>query len=433
MSWLLVLLAAPFVVLLVIACLRDPLRVALPIYAALIPFGGALSVGSSAFASASSLTGVLLGVGLFAQFITSRQFAPRLSALLPIWVLFLGLAVATALWSIDRSTSLSGLSVLSSLVVLFLLVAVSAADRAIVRRTETAVILGSAAAICYGLVQLLFLGGLADDSGATIAEGGRFGNGLLGPNILAVTLLIPFAITVNRAFNPRDPGRPIPNSLLAGLMLLGVLMTGSRTGVLGAGAVALTMVCVMPRGTRRGLTVSLLVGAAATVFVWTAHPLGLAERTFDSTTSSSGRLDIWEVGLAACSKYCATGAGWGTFPDVYAQTQAAVPGARVLAGQEGSYQPHNLALLAAVETGVAGLLLLLLGLAASAYYAWKLPPEYRPAALGALAGLIVGVFFLSSMEFKMFWLVPTLILLYRNAVLAEQAVAEEGAVRAPVP
>ena len=430
-GWLPLVLAAPLVALLMIACLREPLRVGLPIYTALIPFGGALSLGSSAFGSASSLMGVLLGLGLIVQFITGRQFAPRLSALLPIWTLFLGLAVATALWSIDRSASLTGLTVLSSLVVVFLLVALSASDREIVRRTETALILGSAAAICYGLYQLLFQGGLAGDTGAAIAEGGRFGNGLLGPNILAVTLLIPFAITVNRAFNPRDPGRPLPNSLLAGLMLLGVLMTGSRTGVLGAGAVALTMVCVMPRGTRRGLTVSLLIGAAVTVFVWTAHPLGLAERTFESTTSSSGRVDIWEVGLAGCRVYCGIGSGWGTFPDVYAGTQAAVPGARVLAGQEGSYQPHNLALLAAVETGVAGLVLLLLGLAASAYYAWKLPPEYRPAALGALIGLVVGVLLLSSMEFKMFWLVPTLISLYRNAVLAEQAAAQEGGVGPP--
>lgn len=432
-SWLPLVLAAPFVVLLATMCLREPLRVALPIYTALIPFGGALSVGSSAFGSASSLMGVLLGFGLVAQFVTGRQLALRLSALLPIWTLFLGLAVATALWSVDRRASLTGLLVLSSLVVVFLLLAVSAVDRSIVRRTETALILGSAVAICYGLFQLLFAGGLADDTGAAIAEGGRFGNGLLGPNILAVTLLIPFAIAVNRAFNPRDPGRPLPNSLLAGLMLVGVLMTGSRTGVLGAGAVALTMVCVMPRGSRRGLTVSLLVGAAVTVFVWTAHPLGIAERSFESTTSSSGRLDIWEVGLAACTQYCATGSGWGTFPDVYAETQASVSGARVLTGQEGSYQPHNLALLAAVETGVAGLLLLLLGLAASAYYAWKLPPEYRPAALGALVGLVVGVFFLSSMEFKMFWLVPTLISLYRNAVLAEQEAADEHIAAAPAP
>ena len=99
-----------------------------------------------------------------------------------------------------------------------------------------------------------------------------------------------------------------------------------------------------------------------TALVWTTHPFGLAERTFASATSSSGRLDIWQVGLAACADYCGIGSGWGTFPDVYAETQATVPGARVLTGEEGSYQAHNLWLLAIVELGVAGLLLLLIGL-----------------------------------------------------------------------
>jgi O-antigen ligase len=169
----------------------------------------------------------------------------------------------------------------------------------------------------------------------------------------------------------------------------------------------------------------------ATVLVWTTHPFGLAERTFESATSSSGRLDIWQVGLAACDDYCGLGSGWGTFPDVYAETQATVPGARVLTGAEGSYQPHNLWLLAIVELGVVGLLLLTLGLVVSAYYAIKLPPDYRPAAVGSMVGLMVGVFFLSSMEFKMFWLALMLVSLYRNVATAEQLAAARAAPRAP--
>ena len=420
--WALVVVVAPLLVVLVVMCLREPLRVALPIYAALIPFGGLVSVGSSPFASASSLMGLLLGAGLLAQFATGRRFAPRLDASVPVWTAFLGLAAATTLWTVNRGVTVVGLAVLASLVMVFLLVAVSDIDRGIVRRTETSLLVGSAVAVTYGLTQLLFEGGLADDAGA-VEEGGRFGNGLLGPNILAVALLIPFAIALNRAFNPRDPGRPVVNSLLAGLMLVGVLMTGSRTGTLGAGAVVLAMILAFPRGARRGLAAALVVGALATVLVWTTHPFGIAERTFESATSSSGRLDIWQVGLAACDDYCGIGSGWGTFPDVYAETQATVPGARVLTGDEGSYQPHNLWLLAVVELGVAGLLLLSTGLVVSAYYALKLPRDFRPAAVGCMVGLVVGVFFLSSMEFKMFWLALMLVSLYRNVALAEELAA----------
>lgn len=425
--WLLA-AAAPLVLAIAVVCLREPLRIALPLYTALIPFGGALSVGDSAFGSASSLVGLMLGAGLALQFVSAPRGAPRMSALVPIWIFFLSLAAASALWSIDRTTTVDGLKVLASLVIVFLLVSLSHADRSIVRRTETALLVGSAAAVAYGMFQLAFEGGLADDSGAAVAEGGRFGNGLLGPNILAVTLLIPLAIAINRTFNPRDPGRPLPNGLLAALMLVGILMTGSRTGVLGAGAVALTMLLTSPRGARKGIAALLLVGVAVTVFVWTAHPFGLADRTFESATSSSGRLDIWRVGLAACSQYCDVGSGWGTFPAVYADTQATVADARVLTGEEGSYQAHNLWLLVIVELGVVGLLLFNLGLVVSAVYAFRLPAESRAPALGAVVGLTIGLFFLSSMEFKMFWLVLILVSLYRNAALAEEAEAVSQAV-----
>ena len=101
-----------------------------------------------------------------------------------------------------------------------------------------------------------------------------------------------------------------------------------------------------------------------------------------------------------------------------------MPGARVLTGEEGSYQPHNLWLLAVVELGVAGFVLLTLGLAVGAYQALKLPPDYRPAAVGAVVGLAVGVLFLSSLEFKMFWLALMLVTLYRNVVAAEEVEAQ---------
>ena len=45
---------APFGIALAVACLRQPMRVALPVFAALIPFGERLSLGGSPFTSLSS-------------------------------------------------------------------------------------------------------------------------------------------------------------------------------------------------------------------------------------------------------------------------------------------------------------------------------------------------------------------------------------------
>jgi O-antigen ligase len=235
----------------------------------------------------------------------------------------------------------------------------------------------------------------------------------LGPNLQALSLLLPLVIAIQRAFGRAERHRLL-NALVATLMVWGIFMTGSRTGTLVAAISLLTMALGSPRQVRTPMLAAFAVTVAAGVLVWVYQPAGVATRSFESVTSSSGRLDIWTVGLAACEEHCYYGSGWGTFPQVYADTQASVPGARVLAGDQGSYQPHNLWLLAAIELGLPGLLLLLWGLAAAFLDAVRLPQELRGPPLSAIVGLSVGVFFLSSMEFKFFWIVLIMIALYRN-------------------
>ena len=415
---MLVLLAlAPFVVVVGVACVREPIRVGLPLYAAVVPIGGDYNLGGSRFLSASSVLGLLVAVGLVLRLFLRRGATRQLGASVPVWVLFLAVAGATAIWSIRPGVSLRGLAVLASLVVVYLVVSLTAVDRHDVRRVENGLLIGSVLVVGYGLYQLVLLNGfVADTPGAGVVAGGRFGNGLLGPNIQAVALLMPMVIALKRAFDKHDPGRTGLNLLVAGLMLAGILMTGSRTGSLGAGIVLVAMLLVGPRSARPGLAAALVAGLLLGGLVWVFHPLGIAERTFATATASSGRLDIWEVGLSACRDYCAVGAGWGTFPDVYERTQASVPGAQVLSGAQGSYQPHNIWLLALIETGFVGFVLLTVGLASALVAALRLSREYRTTAVGMLVGLVFGVFFLSSMEFKIFWLVLMMVSLYRNAM-----------------
>jgi O-antigen ligase len=419
---LLALIAAPALVAVVVACLREPMRLALPLFAALIPFGKGLSIGPTPFGSVSSLVGLVLAIGLLLQLVSSRRLSPRIPLDTSIWVLFLGVAITSAVWSIDRSTTKSGIAVLASLVVVYALVAVSSVDRRSLRRTENALLLGATAAVCYGLVQLIFLGGFSADSlDPQSAATGRFANDLLGSNVEAVALILPIVLALNRAVTEPPPSRKACYGALVALLLVGVLMTASRGGMLATGAAVAVLAVVSPRKSRKVLWAYLCVGAVAAALVWVYHPGNIADRTFQSVTSSSGRSDIWQVGLAACQKYCAYGSGWGTFPDVYAETQSQVPGARVLVGTGGSYQPHNLWLLAVIELGAAGLLLLVLGLIATLVQAARLPQARRGPPLSAFAGLVLGVFFLSSMEFKFFWMTLIIVAMNRNLTEAEPA------------
>ena len=424
MTWLAVLVLVPVALVVLVACLRQPMRFALPLYAGLIPFGKALSFGGSSYGSASSLAGMALTLGLLLHIVSGRPLARRLPLSVALWLVFLGVALATSLWTLNRGETWSGLAVLSSLVLVYALASVVDVDRTVVRRVENGLMVGSVAAVCYGVYQLAVLGGFLSDTPGEVAQtDGRFGNGMLGPNIESVTLLLPLVIALHRACT--DPGRRsrLLATVTAVLMLLGILMTGSRTGTLGAGLVVLALLVVSPPRARPVLFGSLAAGAILATVVWVGHPFGLAERTYATATSSSGRVEIWEVGLAACGRYCLGGSGWGTFPDVYAATQALVPGARVLAGDQGSYQPHNLWLLTVIETGFLGMLLFTTGLALAMRDAVRLPMSFRGPAVAGLLALVFGVFFLSSMEFKIFWMVLLLVNLYRNAAAHE---AESG-------
>ncbi len=260
----LALVAVPVVVVALFMCLREPMRVALPAYAALIPFGGGLAVGSARFGSLSSLVGLALGLGLVLQFLHARRAAARLSPTVPVWLLFLGLSGASVLWSIMPSETLSGFLILSSLIVVYVFVSLSHVDRVVLRRTENGLLAGAVLAVCYGLTQLLFLGGFPSDVPALgPAPDGRFGNDLLGPDNEAVALLLPLVIALSRSVT--QPGRStrLLHALLAAILLTGTLMTGSRGGLLTSAVAAVTLVCATPRRGRRRLLAYGALGLAA--------------------------------------------------------------------------------------------------------------------------------------------------------------------------
>jgi O-antigen ligase len=202
-------------------------------------------------------------------------------------------------------------------------------------------------------------------------------------------------------------------------MFLGIVMTGSRGGLLSAVLCTVVLLAVAPRG-RRMLATYLVAGVAAGAVAFFLHPLGLAQRDV-TTTSSSGRTSIWKVGIAACPRYCALGSGWETFPIVYALTQPTVPGADVLAGSGGSYQPHNVILLVAIELGIPGLLLFFAALGLTVAEAIGLPRSVRGPPLAALLGTYQASLFLSNLGYKFYWMAFLLVALHRSASYLEKS------------
>jgi O-antigen ligase len=388
---------APLLLAYVVACFRDPLRWALPPYAVLIPFSSLLAVAPGPFGSVSSLLGLLLGVALVAQLVTTRRGSRMIPAEVPVWLVFLALCGLSISWSIAPRATIQSFAVLASLILLFVALTLTRFERDSFRLFETALVLGGVLVVCYGLAQLVFLGGLPAPDG----RAARFGNDLLGANNQAAALLLPIAIAAGRSLTGTTRWRLV-HAAATLLLLFGVIMTGSRGGVLST-LVVLGAVLIL--SSARRVTVIMLAAAAAVLLavVIVVRPGGVGERQLQET-DSSGRSDIWAVGLQACRVYCLTGTGWGGFPAAYALEQAKVPEAEVL--ERGTaFEPHNILLLAVVEAGVLGLILVLVGLGIALLSAWRLPPSMRGPPVAALLGTLVSSFFLSNLGFKFFWAV----------------------------
>jgi hypothetical protein len=431
-TWVLLLVVALVALGPVIICLRHPLTVTLPAFAALVPFGGLISVTSAPaegsnmwarFGSLSSLLGVLLAIGLLLQLVAGRRVSVRMSATVPLWLLFLGAAAATSLWSLDPVKTGNGLLSLGSLSIVYIFLALSEINRQIVHRVEQGLVFGGVAVSCYGLFQLAVLGGFPNDvAGIPSDGGGRFGNDMLGPNNEAVALLLPLMICLHRSVTRKEAQSRHFNMFLCALMFLGIVMTGSRGGIIAASVSLIALIVYSSKG-RQKLATYLAIGLIAGGVAFFMHPFGLAEREVQ-TTSTSGRTDIWRVGFAACPQYCPFGSGWETFPNVYAKTQPKVPDAAVLVGKGGSYQPHNVIMLVAIELGLPGLILLFTVLGTTLSEALRIPRALRGPPLAALIGTYTASLFLSNLEFKFFWMALFMVALYRNMSFSEDPTVE---------
>lgn len=400
---------APVAIAYVVACFRDPLRWALPPYCVLIPFGSSFKVAPGPFGGLSSVLGILLGVTLLTQLITTRRGSARIPLAVPVWLAFLALSGLSLFWSIAPSATFFDFRTLASQALLMAAMALTRFDARTLRLFGSSLIAGGIAVVCFGLVQITVLGGLPGKKTGP-GDTARFGDDLLGANNEAAALLLPLAIAMTRFLAESGRSRWIHGAASL-LIVFGILMTGSRGGLLGA-AVVLAVVLwlgIAPRFLKAGLAAAAVV-LVTVVLVF--QPAGFGRRQVENEADSSGRTDIWAVGAQACETHCLVGAGWGTFPTVYQEHLAETPEARIQP-RGSTFEPHNIFLLAVIELGLPGLLLLIVGLVVSLVSALRLPPLLRAAPTAALLGTMVSSFFLSNMKFKFFW-----------AVLAYVAVSE---------
>ena len=121
-----------------------------------------------------------------------------------------------------------------------------------------------------------------------------------------------------------------------------------------------------------------------------------------TTTTSSGRFEIWKTGLVACKLHCGAGSGLGTFEAAYNEAFALTSISRDV----GFNRPaHDVYLDLVVETGFLGLTLFLLAMASEWVHFGSAPMlAVSPAFRAAIVGVLIANVFLSAIWFKYFWL-----------------------------
>lgn len=231
--------------------------------------------------------------------------------------------------------------------------------------------------------------------GATVVTGLFRGEWLhvyaLGMHKNWLGFVLSFGFVVLVALRVNGEPRPAMLWLIPGLTItLGLLMSGSRGGWIGALAGTVVIIAV-----RRPALAwpALSLATVAMVLLFVAAPGLTTERIDVSTpdTSAGMRLRTWSSGVEAVRERPLLGHGAGNF--------------RAVVKDRGSQvDPNNLALLTWAETGVVGLLIL----------AWLVASALRlavgtarvttgTASLGSTAGAAIFTAALAHSQFDMFW------------------------------
>ncbi len=404
-------MSVPFLIALAVGAvvfilgLRAPLRVLLPAYAALVPFGSSIVVPiglPSPFNTLTTMLGMAVTLAVGVNLATSRRRGVRLPPAVYVWLLFVGVASLTVGWSVKPSATLTGVLVLISLISLYVVTSLMPVSARDLFWLEHGIILGGLATGAYALYLVIGPGLTTTRVGLPrFATAGGVGSDV-DPNITAAALLLPLAVAVGKAIHSSSMLERLGYGLSGAVIIVAITLTGSRGGML-ATLIVLGVLIVNGRGRMVAVSAGLLIVVIA-LGTFSQAPDALKERIVNLDAQGTGRVSIWRVGLQSCSSYCWAGAGYAAFPEVYKRNLAEVLQA---SSRPGSYRAHNMWLGALIETGYLGVLLMTVALAFVARDVLRLPPAVRGPPLAGMAGVLVSNMFLSNLGFKYFWLAIT--------------------------
>lgn len=322
------------------------------------------------------------------------------------WLLFISFGMLTMLWAINKPLLIGTLPTSVGLIILYLVVGSYRLHRQEYEIIKWFIICGG---LLAGLLLIYKYRLIGDSQRMSIGIGDRTS----GLNQSAYAFIIPIAVCMEKLLRVKKLLMKVFFGVFVGIIVFSVILTGSRGGLLGVGALLIIFILSSKRKLSF-LIMLILIGAVLASFI----PLSFFERWGAAAeTGGSGRFEIWYVGLKSLEKYWLFGAGLHNFSTAFYEYS------HFSSGFKGEARDsHNLYIGTFVELGIIGFTLMTLAIIQH-YRAIKLCfSKYNienSMLAAALAGILVTNIFGFFIWLKSFWLIFMMIAMYRNVVSME--------------
>jgi putative inorganic carbon (HCO3(-)) transporter len=341
---------------------------------------------------------------------TPRSFITVHPAISLVMLLFLTWASLSYVWAEDGTQVLNSVFRYALAVTLVFVVFTAVQKERDVTLIAGAMVLG---AVCAGVY------GFLNPAPTQYGQLERLSGTLSNANELAAALALGVGLSGGLAAIAKTSLTRGAAIGAGGVCLVGMLFTGSRSGLAALGAMLITAI-VLARGRRLALTlVTLIVLIVGIGYFATVAPEQSRER-FLHPGSGTGRIDIWTVGGRMVSAHPIEGVGAGNFPVSsihYLLRPGSLPNSQYIA--DTPKVAHNSYLEVLAELGILGaipfVILITSGLGCSivAVSRFRTMGERRMQMLTtaiavSLVGLLVSDFFASGEYARELWLLIAL-------------------------
>jgi hypothetical protein len=333
------------------------------------------------------------------------------------WLAVMTWAGLSFIWTINSEASMLMFATVLQLFLVLTILALYPVKFSDLKAVMTLIVGSGIFAAIYGIVGF-YAGRVGDYSTTRLTL--RTDSGLtVDPNDFATSFVLPIALAMAALATSRNIAVKTLATASILVMLVAILLTGSRGGLL---ATMLVLIYFIVRTRQRILT--FLLGAAGLGLSVLFPAVWIRFATDDGAQGSgTGRTFIWATGLLNFKDHFFTGSGIGTYGTVYDKNFF---NAYQAVFQGWSRPGHSIIVSSLVELGVVGLALILAAWFLTFRELRAVPARSRLSMMRiALEATLIALFYesltIDTLYLKFYWLAFALVLMVAGAARREQA------------